>query len=68
MASTNTFRNVVDAAELLQVSSTKVKRFVRDGQLRSIVLPDKSLLFDDECFAEFIERHRTPLIDDGGER
>lgn len=60
MDSTKTLRNVVEAADYLSVSMTKVKRFVRDGQLRAIVLPDKSLLFDDECFAEFIERHRTP--------
>lgn len=57
------YLNIQDTAEYLNVPVSEVERFIREGQVRTVVVDDEVLLNQDQfkLFLEEMERYKKEL-------
>jgi hypothetical protein len=67
MNAANILLDAYDAAEILLLSTRRVRALARDGQLPHIVLPGGEIRFDPVDLSQFVERHKRPATDGGAE-
>jgi len=54
----STLLDIIDAANLLSISTRRVRAFVRSGSLPHVLLPDKEIRFVEADLRQWVESHK----------